>query len=291
MEPVPVSRRHIRVSSLGRLSGLFSVVVAIISAGVLTGSTPSFTGLDVPEPPSDPNTLVLQLHLWRSMSGPPELAELPEFSLYGGGRVIVGNTWDGSSHRARELTLSPDRYRQIYRLAHAAGLARSHHLPEPEETTDGTLLVAELRSAGRLHTTTVVSLRQGFETGARRRIAEFRRTVRQLAVPTDPARTTDYLPERVAVLATGGWFVGGVSGIPERQWPDGDLQAGVRTDLGECTTHSGAAVPGIEALGRSTPLGTQWLSGEKQSSGVVVLIRPLLPDEDDCADLNRQRPG
>ncbi|MEV0810897.1 hypothetical protein [Micromonospora sp. NPDC050200] len=289
MEPAPVGRRHIRVRSLARLSGLFSVVVAIISAGVLTGSTPNFTGLDAPEPPSDPNTLVLQLHVWRSMSGPPELAELPEFSLYGGGRVIVGNGWDGSLHRARKLTLSPDRYRQIYRLAHAAGLARSRHLPDPEKTTDGTLLVAELRSAEHLHTTTVVSLGRRFEIGARRRIAEFRRTVQQLAVPTDP--TTDYQPDRVAVLATGGWFVGGISRIPERQWADGDLLAGVRTDLGECTTRSGAAVPGIEALGRGTLLGTQWLSGEKRSGGVVVLIRPLLPDEDDCADLNRRPPG
>ncbi|MGI8328488.1 hypothetical protein ACRYCC_00900 [Actinomadura scrupuli] len=225
------------------------------------------------------------------MSGPPELAELPEFSLYGGGRVIVGNAWDGSLHRAREYTLSPDRYRQIYRLAHAAGLARSRHLPEPEETTDGTLLVAELRSAGRLHATTVVSLGRRSEIGARRRIAEFRRTVRQLTGSTDPARTTDYRPDRVAVLATGGWFGGDVSRIPERQWPNGDLLAGVRTDLGECTTRSGAAVPGIEALGRGTPLGTHWPSGEKRSGGVVVLIRPLLPNEDDCADLNRRRPG
>ncbi|MCO1596364.1 hypothetical protein M8C17_14480 [Micromonospora sp. RHAY321] len=233
--------------------------------------------------------LVLQLHLWRSMSGPPELAELPEFSLYGGGRVIVGNGWDGSLHQARELTLSPDRYRQIYRLAHAAGLGRSRHLPDRGETTDGTLLVAELRSAGHLHTTTVVSLGRGFEIGARRRIAEFRRTVQQLAVPADPS--AGYQPDRVAVLATGGWFVGGVSRVPEQRWADGDLRAGVRTDLGECTTRSGAAVPAIEAIGRGTPLGTQWRSGEKQSGSVVVLIRPLLPDEDDCADLNRRQPG
>ena len=259
MEPARVSRRHIRVRSLrvrslGRLSGFFSVVVAIISAGVLTGSTPNFTGLDVPEPPSDPNTLVLQLHLWRSMSGPPELAELPEFSLYGGGRVIVGNAWDGSLHRAWEYALSPDRYRQIYRLAHAAGLARSRHLPEPEETTDGTLLVAELRSAGRLHTTTVVSWGGSSKSGRAVGSPSSVRPYSSSSAPTDPARTTDYRLDRVAALASGGWFVGGVSRIPERQWPNGDLLAGARTDLGECTTRSGAAVPGIEALGRSTPL-------------------------------------
>jgi hypothetical protein len=152
-------------------------------------------------------------------------------------------------------------------------------------------LVAELRSAGRLHTTTVVSLGRSFETGARRRVAEFRATVRQLAGPTDPARTTDYRPDRVAVLATGAWFVRGVSRIPERQWPNGDLLTGVRTELGECTIRSGAGVPGLEALGRGTPLGTGWLSGAKWSGGVVVLVRPLLPNEDDCADLNRRRPG
>ena len=257
MEPAPVSRRRIRVRSLrvrsqGRLSGFFSVVVAIISAGVLTGSTPNFTGLDVPEPPSDPNTLVLQLHLWRSMSGPPELAELPEFSLYGGGRVIVGNAWDGSLHRAWEYTLSPDRYRQIYRLAHAAGLARSRHLPEPEETTDGTLLVAELRSAGRLHTTTVVSLGRRFEIGARRRIAEFHRPYS--SSPARRIRPDLRLPAgRAAVLATATGSSGASAGSPSGNGANGDLQTGVRSDLDECTTRSGAAVPVIEALGRGTP--------------------------------------
>ncbi|PWU56932.1 hypothetical protein DLJ47_04320 [Micromonospora sp. S4605] len=268
-------------------SRVVAVLVAVVAAGVLTGSTPNVTGLDVPEPPSDPNTLVLQLHLWRSMSGPPALAELPEFSLYGGGRVIVGNGWDGSLHRAREFTLSPERYRQIYRLAHAAGLARPRHLPEPGETTDGTMLVAELRSAGHLHTTTVISLGRGHETGPRRRVAEFRRTVRQLALATDPARTTDYRPDLVALLASAGWH-GDVRRTAEWQWTDGDPLAGVRTDLGECTTRGGPALPGIEALGRGTPLGTQWRSGAERS-GFVVLVRPLLPDEKGCADLNLRR--
>ncbi|MFG2101324.1 hypothetical protein ACGFJ5_12025 [Micromonospora echinaurantiaca] len=273
--------------ALGGLSRFVAVLVTVVSAGVLTGSTPNVDGFDVPEPPSDPNTLVLQLHLWRSMSGPPALAELPEFSLYGGGRVIVGNGWDGSLHRAREFTLNPERYWQIYRLAHAAGLATTRHLPEPGETTDGTMLVAELRSAGHLHTTTVISLGRTSEVGPRRRIAEFRRTVRQLAVATEPARTTDYRPDLVAVLATAGWH-GGVSRTAEWQRTDSDLLAGVRTDLGECTTRGGAALPGIEALGRGTPLGTRWLS-RAERSGFVVLVRPLLPDEEGCADLNLRR--
>jgi hypothetical protein len=194
----------------------------------------------VPEPPADPGTLVIQLREWKSMTPAYERAELPEFTLYGGGRVIAAGHWDGSVYRAREYTLSPDRYRQIYRLAHAAGLARSVHLDDPVPATDGSLLVASLWVAGRLHTSTLVSPHET-DTGGRGRIVEFRRTVQLLALPTDPARAADYRP----------------------------------------------AGPDTEALGRGAPLTTRWRSG---GQAITVAVRPLLPDEYDCADLDPRTP-
>lgn len=69
----------------------------------------------------------------------------------------------------------------MYRLAHAAGLARDRHLPEPGHTTDGTLLIAEFWADGRLRTTTAVSLgRADPEPWARHRILEFCTTLRRL---------------------------------------------------------------------------------------------------------------
>ncbi|MBF9129009.1 hypothetical protein I0C86_08425 [Plantactinospora sp. S1510] len=269
-----------------RIARLVAPIVTFCLAGTLTGSVSGFDVTAVPEPPADRSTLVIQLREWESLTPPYERAELPEFTLYGGGRVIAGGHWDGSVYRAREHTLSPDRYRQIYRLAHAAGLARSVHLDQPVPATDGSLLVASLRTAGRLHTTTLVSPGET-DVGARRRIIEFRRTVRLLALSTDPTRVADYRPSRLAVLVTGGWSGSpGDAGSIARQWPGPDLLAGVPTRVGLCTV-AGSAGPDAEALGRDAPLTTRWHSGGKWLS---VAVRPLLPDEYDCADLDRRTP-
>ncbi|GAB3969623.1 hypothetical protein V1634_21345 [Plantactinospora veratri] len=273
-------------SPIRATSGLVPAVVAVGLLGLLTGSTPGFDPGTVPEPPADPGTLVLQLREWRSMTPPYERAELPEFTLYGGGRVIVGAGWDGSVYRAREYRLDQDRYRQLYRLAHAAGLARARHLDEPMPATDGSLLVASLRSAGRLHTTTLVSPAED-ETGARRRIVEFRRTVRLLVPTEDRIGGAGYRPTRLAVLVTVGWGApGDDSASPP--WPGPELLTGTRTRVGLCTL-LGPAAPDAEtvALARAAPLTTRWRSGGQL---VGVVIRPLLPDEYDCADLDRNTP-
>ncbi|WP_328471856.1 hypothetical protein OHA21_08315 [Actinoplanes sp. NBC_00393] len=278
-------------------------------ATLVVGTAPSSLGGDVPEPPSDPGALVLQLHLWESLTGPVKRAELPEFSLYGGGRVIVGAGWEGLLHRGREFVLEPAAYRRIYRLAHTAGIARDRHLPEPGVSTDGTLLVADLRSGGRLHTTTAVSLGRGFETGARRWLIELRklvqREVRRHLGPAPgvqrhggpahsghrhgitPAVIADYRPDRVAVLATGGF----TTAPPERRWPYGDPLAGTHTVLGLCTVHSGAEVASIETLARTSPRDAGWLHDRGRTGGLTVLVRPLLPGERGCADLGYPERG
>ncbi|MEN3614401.1 hypothetical protein AAH979_33290 [Plantactinospora sp. ZYX-F-223] len=266
--------------------GLAPAVAAVCLLGLLSGSAPGFHPGTVPEPPADPGTLVLQLREWRSMTAPYERAEPPEFTLYGGGRVIAGGHWEGSVYQAREYVLAPDRYRQIYRLAHAAGLAQARHFDEPVPATDGSLLVASLRSAGRSHTTTMVSPSER-DTGARRRIVEFRRTVRVLALPADRTHGAGYRPTRLAVLATGGWGAPGDTSR-SRPWPGPDLLAGLRTRVGLCTLLDPAG-PDAEtaALVRAAPLATRWRSGGQLLS---VAIRPLLPDEYDCVDLDRRTP-
>ncbi|MEU4424025.1 hypothetical protein AB0F81_25625 [Actinoplanes sp. NPDC024001] len=257
--------------------------VALAAACVLTlsaGSAPPRAG---GEPPSDPGTLVLQLHLWESMTGPAERAELPEFSLYGGGRVIVGAGWDGSLLRGHEFTLDPRDYRQVYRLAHAAGLARPRHLREPATTTDGTLLVAELRAGERLRTTTAISLGRHDDTGQRLRLTELREELQRHVVA--PARITagEYRPDRVAVLTAGGL---GASDPPvPRPWPYRDPAQGERTVLGLCTIHHGAEAAEIQELARITGQDSRWWNARTGTHDIAVLVRPLLPEEAGCADL------
>jgi hypothetical protein len=281
-ERVHLPNRRIVVRLLMRVPALATFGVAVVLTLMLAGSTPQFDVSPVPEPPADPSVVVLQLQEWRSLTPPYERAALPELTLHGGGRVIVPAFWDGSLQRAREYLLPPGRYRQIYRLAHRAGLARSAHLDQPVAATDGSLFVASLWSAGRMHTSTLVSP-DSTDTGARGRIVDFRQHVRTLAAPADVTTVAAYRPTRLAVLATAGWRGPG-DGIPEapRPWPGPDLLAGARTPIGLCTILTGSAMATAEALGRNASLTTLWTSGGQQ---LTVALRPLLPDEHNCADL------
>jgi hypothetical protein len=241
---------------------------------VLTGSVDVPSG-PVPEPPADPDTAVLQVKEWRSLVGPSERAELPEVTVMGGGRVIVPAGQDGALQRATEHLLAPDRYRQIYRLAHRAGLARSQHLSSPLVATDGSLLVVTLRSGGRTFTTTVTSPGAD-DVGRRGRIVGFRHTLS--ALTASPTRTP-YRPPGFAALVSGGY------GTKESQaaaqpWPGGtDLTVGVRTYLGVCTL--------LTSVPPQATRTAQWSSGGK---ALWVTLRPLLPHERACADLDKGTP-
>jgi hypothetical protein len=255
-----------------RLLTLAGEAVAVLV--VLTGSIQA-PYLGVPDPPADPGIAVLQMKEWRSLVGPSERAEIPEVTILGGGRVIVPAGQDGALQRAVEHTLTPQQFRYIYRLAHQAGLARSQHLSSPIEATDGSLLVVTLRSGGRTYTTTVTTPMAG-ESGRRGRIVRFRRTLGALIAAT---ATTPYRPTAYAALVTGG-FGDRESRETARPWPgETDLAAGVRTYVGTCTPLAGAP-PEATAT-------AQWASGDEI---LWVTLRPLLPHERACADLDNGTP-
>ncbi|GID96689.1 hypothetical protein ACFQFC_21045 [Amorphoplanes digitatis] len=240
---------------------------------VLTGSIHA-PYARVPDPPTDPGAAVLQVKEWRSLVGPSEQAEIPEVTILGGGRVIVPAGQDGALQRATEHTLTPDEYRYVYRLAHQAGLARNRHYSSPIEATDGSLLVVTLRSGGRTYTTTVTSPWAG-EAGPRGRIVGFRRALNALVAAE---ATTPYRPAEYAALVTGGF--GSREDRAARPWPGGtELLPGVRTYVGMCTPLT--SVP-PEATGTAL-----WASGREI---LWVTLRPLLPHERACADLDRGTP-
>lgn len=247
---------------------------AVVALVLLAGSIQA-PYLRVPDPPADPGTAVLQVKEWRSLVGPSERAEIPEVTILGGGRVIVPAGQDGALQRAAEHTLTTQEYRYVYRLAHQAGLARNRHLSAPIEATDGSLLVVTLRSGGRTYTTTVTTPSAG-ESGRRGRIIRFRQTLSALIAAT---ATTPYRPAGYAALVTGG-FGDPESGAAARPWPgETDLAAGVRTYVGTCTPLAGAPP---EATGTA-----RWASGDEN---LWVTLRPLLPHERTCADLDRGTP-
>jgi hypothetical protein len=257
---------------------LLTLAEAAAILAVVTGSIhvppPAWT----PEPPADPGTAVLQVKEWRSLVGPWETAEIPEITILGGGQVITPAGQDGSLQRATEHILTPDGYRQIYRLAHQAGLARNQHLSSPTNVIDGSLLVVTLRSDGRTYTTTATNLWSDDvgprgPRGPRGRIARFRQALSTLIASTT---TAPYRPAMYAALANGGYGTK-ESQAAARPWPgETDLAAGIRTHLGACTLL--ASVP------PEATRTTEWMS-----SGEVLLVtlRPLLPHERTCTDLDK----
>jgi hypothetical protein len=257
-----------------RLFTLAGEAAAVLA--VLTGSL-HVPYARVPEPPADSGTAVLQVKQWESLVGPSEQAKIPEITILGGGRVIVPAGQDGAVQRATEHTLTPDQYRYIYHLAHQAGLARNQDLPsttEAAEPTDGSLLVVTLRSGARTYTTTATNLWS--DAGPRGQIARFLQALNTLIAAT---ASTPYRPATYAALAGGGYGTK-ESMAAARPWPSGtDLVTGVRTYAGTCTPLT--SVP-PEATHTS-----QWTSGGEI---LLVTLRPLLPHERTCTDLDNYTP-
>ncbi|MEJ3746819.1 hypothetical protein WEI85_26480 [Actinomycetes bacterium KLBMP 9797] len=238
------------------------------------GDVARFDTEPVPEPPTDPHVLVLRLREWRSLTPPEELAALPAFALYGGGRVIVSAPAAGALHQGREFTLSPARYRRVHLAAHRAGLARSARLRTPAVMTDGWSLIVTLWSGDRHHTTEVGSP-GSWDTGRRQRVASFRKYVMALA-----GRSTVYQPERLAVLPT---FSGSGAESP-RRWRWANPRYGADTWFGACTVISRPTMDAVMSEARLASPATPWHDGGEP---LHLVFRPMLPHERDCDDLDQ----
>ncbi|BCJ47048.1 hypothetical protein GCM10010168_34320 [Actinoplanes ianthinogenes] len=208
--------------------------------------------------PAGPATLVLQVTVSPSSPRPWERGQVPRFSLYGGGRVIVPAGGDDALRSAREYRLSPGAYRDLVDRAYSAGLDRGGEIDNRAET-DSSLLTITLSTAGGVRTTRVVAPDDGDD------VSEFVRTL-----PETPADAIAYRPVAVAVLATGG--VGSEGTV--RPWPLEPLERGTRTEAGLCTVTT-TAVP----FAGTPQEESRWSSGGKV---YAVVGRPLLPAEPGC---------
>lgn len=213
-----------------------------------------------------PDTLVLRVQQWDSMTAPWERGFLPAFSLYGGGRVVVPGDPAGALQQAREFRLPAEEYEQLVADAGAVGLGQAR---DREETasTDASLLKVLLRTADGMQATRIAAPEAGDM------VVDY---VQRL--PRAPRGAREFRPAAVAVLATGG-----VSDGPTTAWPLHPLSEGVRTYEGMCTVVTGDALAAVTRLTANARQETRWSSG---GSLYAVSFRPLLPDEHTCADLD-----
>jgi hypothetical protein len=109
----------------GTVKPLLAGTVVVLLAG-----TAACGGRAAPEDlSSDPATLVLQVEELHSSPRPWVRGQLPRFSLYGGGRVIVPAGGSAALRSAREYRLSPDGYRDLVDRAYTARLDRPASSP------------------------------------------------------------------------------------------------------------------------------------------------------------------
>jgi hypothetical protein len=144
----------------------------------------------------------------------------------------------------------------------------------PEVTLlGGGRLIIPAGQAGALQRATEITLSPDrTESGPRGRVVRFRQLL-STVIASAPA--APYHPATHVALATGGF--GTAQGrMAARQWPSGDLTTGRRVVQGLCTPL--ATLPaGLTGTAR-------WISGDQH---VWVTVRPLLPHERTCADLEQ----
>jgi hypothetical protein len=210
------------------------------------------------------SAVVLQLKELPGLLPPGGRASVvPVVTVYGDGRVVAADT---QGVRPPRLTTRLLARAEVERVLHdvqradlplADGAAGGQVGPDAPTAT---LTVAD--SAG----VRVLSVRRDeAATRVRQRLVD-------LSAGGEP-----YGTDRVAVIAVA-------SGTGGRPWPAGELATGSATrDGARCVLLSGAAAAAaVRAVG-GVP-GGSWSSGGVTYS---VTLRPLLPDERSCADLER----
>lgn len=228
------------------------------------------------------------------------LARLPIVTVYADGRVLTEGprtlVFPGPALPTVELRrIAPEDVDALVERARAAGIGSGVDLGRPA-VADVPVTRFILGGATGVDVLEVYGLHESGESVAG--LTEAQRAGRAmlralLAELTDPtgtpsggdAATELYHPEAVAALASP-WPGGPREGPapPEVSWPGPALPGpGLRSNPGQgCVVVRDAALTELLTLAAKANAQTPWRSGDGRWS---VALRPLLPDETECADL------
>jgi hypothetical protein len=211
------------------------------------------------------DALVLRTMTTGGIAGLGGPGTLPEFSLYGDGRAITGGA------QPTEYHLTPQALRRLVSAASEAGLAKPRTVDD-RNISDAMYKVITFVTGGRARTTKIIQAGDHADDPAVRFLT---RLVPSSWSRGDQASTPrPYRPGRVAVLA-----VSSPDGTGPK-WPFKPLNTGTRVGMRSC----GVLTGGDAAKAQRLAARPQWRDGGQTYR---VSIRPLLPDEHDCAALNR----
>ncbi|GAA3864802.1 hypothetical protein GCM10022243_33840 [Saccharothrix violaceirubra] len=208
--------------------------------------------------PPLPDGLVLRAQQLVGMPS-PDPGRLPEFSLYGDGTVLRPGPDRGALHTLEAVKATAAQTREFYDRAHGVGLDADQEILNPD-VVDGYSQVFVLVSGGHRYVTEADNPDESSD------LVAFHETLHV------EGRAEPYRPQRIAAVAWGSAPAEGA-----RPWPWGTFDEGgcLILDADQAT-----------AVATSVPAHTPWLVGGRE---VLVVFRPLLPDESTCADLDYGR--
>lgn len=225
---------------------------------------PAACGADPPPPATDGPDPILVADDRQGMPTWSEQVELPEFTLYGDGRAIVPDGFDGALPKVVDYPLTLDRVRRLFAEAEDADLfdGRTHDV----DFTDAGALTITLRSPDRSYVTKVIGPSND-DSGARGRAVSFAAGLEPARWPASDfaGQPKTYEHAKLAVFFHASSDPGG------EQWPFMSSQS--------CVTLSGTALAAATDLARRSRQGTRFHDGER---AFTVVFRPLRPDESNC---------
>ncbi|WP_432896563.1 hypothetical protein ACQP1S_17705 [Micromonospora matsumotoense] len=225
------------------------------------------------------------------------LTRLPAVSVYGDGRVITQGptvlSYPGPAlPNIQVRTISAAEVAKLVEQARAAGVGSSVDVGTPSITDVATTRFTIRGSVG---TEQLEVYALGEATGPQSGLTAAQQAARDKLRAfadkvTDPAgaATQPYQPTAIAAVA-GPWVATPETAKqPRVEWlgptlPGASLGEGL--NLG-CVTVTGTAVQQLIATAGKANAATPWTSGGKRWT---VTLRPLLPDETDCASLTAGR--
>ncbi|SCL44728.1 hypothetical protein GA0070606_0421 [Micromonospora citrea] len=225
-----------------------------------------------PRPATGAQTVIVEVDRRDGLAAGAGQWALPTFTLYGDGTAVTRGEDRGALLTGRRRTLSAAQVDALFERAAEAGLFadRDH----PRQATDPAVLTVRLTTTDGTYATTVRQPSPG-ETGDRGDTIAFADAAAAAGVDAG-----EYLPQRAAVLVVAD--VDDDSDV--RPWPLGvPLSAMDGAPRRPCHVVDGAALAALRTGVGSAGGATRWQAGTQR---VRLVVRPLLPHERTCADLD-----
>lgn len=284
-----------------RRLALVPLLLVVTTACAQQGEATGVGGLDSSVASQSADSVVFRLEHVGGFTTPAEsLTRIPIISVYGDGRVItqgpVPLVYPGPAlPNLQESAISAEEVEGLLSRARAAGVGSAVDLGRPPIADAPSTRFTVLGEKG-VERFEVYALAEaadaesGLTADQRAARDKLRQFVESLTDSTGPlaeaqgAASEAYLPTAVAAVAEP-WVAGADVGEQrEIAWPGPALPG---DDLGKdlglgCVTVAGDAVGRLLTAAADANAATPWTSGGQRWR---VTLRPLLPDETDCADL------